>query len=75
MPIPNLCKVCKDLEINGILLSSCCLQAGLMPLPVHRPVPLRAKMANFDATMPRAWTGIHTTARLWTTPCHAGKPA
>ena len=75
MPIPNLCKVCKDLEINGILLSSCCLQAGLMPLPVHRPVPLCAKSAVFEATLPGVWTVIHTTVRLWTTPCLAGKPA
>ena len=75
MPIQNLCKVCKDLEINGILLSNCCLQAGLMPLPVHRLVPLCAKTAIFEATLPGVWTVIHTTARLWTTPCHAGKPA
>ncbi len=33
------------------------------------------EMADFDATMPGVWTVIHTTARLWTTPCHAGKPA
>ena len=75
MPIPNLCRDCNYLEINGILLSSCCLQAGLMPLPVHRLVPLCAKTVIFEATLPGVWTVIHTTARLCTTRYHEGKTA
>lgn len=26
----------------------------------HRPVPLCARMADFDATLPGVWTGIRT---------------
>ena len=34
--------------------------ASVMLLPVHLPVPLCAKMAVFDATLPSAWTGRST---------------
>lgn len=32
--------------------------ASVVLLPVHRPVPLCAKMAVFDATMTHKWTGM-----------------
>ena len=34
------------------------------PLQVHQPVPLCAKMADFDATLPMARTVIHTLSPL-----------
>ena len=36
-----------------------CAESAVL-LPVHRPVPLCAKMADFEATLPGAWTGRST---------------
>ncbi len=36
-----------------------CSESAVL-LPVHRPVPLCAKSAYFDATLPGVWTGRST---------------
>ena len=54
------CKVCKDLEIGGIMLWCRWLVAGSVLLSVHRPVPICAKRGVFGDTLPREWTCMST---------------